>query len=59
MRDSSQVWTGNIKALRRFKDDVRDVAAGYECGISLEGFNDLKEGDIIECFEMEQVASQL
>jgi translation initiation factor IF-2 len=59
VRDSIQVWQGNIKALRRFKDDVRDVAAGYECGISLEGFNDIKEGDVIECFEMEQVAAQL
>ncbi|MFT3921985.1 MAG: translation initiation factor IF-2 [Myxococcales bacterium] len=59
IRDAVQVWQGNIKALKRFKDDVRDVAAGYECGISLEGFNDLKEGDIIECFEMEQVAAQL
>ena len=47
------------RRLRRFKDDVREVAAGYECGISLEGFNDLKEGDIIECFELEQVAAQL
>jgi translation initiation factor IF-2 len=59
VRDSVQVWQGNIKALKRFKDDVREVAAGYECGISLEGFNDIKERDIIECFEMEEVASQL
>jgi len=59
MRDSAQVWEGSIKALRRFKDDARDVAAGYECGISLDGFNDLKEQDIIECFEMEEVAAQL
>jgi translation initiation factor IF-2 len=59
VRDSVQVWEGNIRALRRFKDDVRDVAAGYECGISLEGFSDLKERDVIECFEMEQVAAQL
>jgi len=59
VRDSIEVWNGNIKALRRFKDDVREVAAGYECGISLEGFNDIKERDTIECFEMEQVAAQL
>jgi len=59
MRDSSEIWKGNIKALRRFKDDVRDVAAGYECGISLDGFNEFQEHDIIECFEMEQVAAQL
>jgi translation initiation factor IF-2 len=59
MRDSVEVWHGSIKALRRFKDDVREVASGYECGISLDGFNDFKERDVIECFEMEQVASQL
>jgi translation initiation factor IF-2 len=59
MRAGSQVWEGGIKALRRFKDDARDVAAGYECGISLDGFNDLKELDIIECFEMEEVAATL
>jgi translation initiation factor IF-2 len=59
VRDSIEVWHGNIKALRRFKDDAREVASGYECGISLEGFNDVKERDLIECFEMEQVAAQL
>jgi translation initiation factor IF-2 len=59
MRDGVQVWEGGIKALRRFKDDVRDVAAGYECGIALDGFNDIKEQDVIECFEMESVAAQL
>jgi translation initiation factor IF-2 len=59
MRDAAEVWHGNIKALRRFKDDVREVASGYECGISLDGFNDFQERDIIECFEMEQVAAQL
>jgi translation initiation factor IF-2 len=59
VRDSVEVWHGNIKALRRFKDDAREVASGYECGISLEGFNDVKERDLIECFEMEQVAAQL
>jgi translation initiation factor IF-2 len=59
VRDAVEVWHGSIKALRRFKDDVREVASGYECGISLDGFNDFQERDIIECFEMEQVASQL
>jgi translation initiation factor IF-2 len=59
VRDSVEVWHGSIKALRRFKDDAREVAAGYECGISLEGFNDVKERDVIECFELEQVAAQL
>jgi len=59
VRDNVQVWQGSIKGLRRVKDDVREVAAGYECGISLEGFNDVKERDVIECFELEQVAAQL
>jgi translation initiation factor IF-2 len=59
VRDAVQVWEGGIKALRRFKDDAREVANGYECGISLDGFNDIKERDIIECFEMEQVAAVL
>jgi translation initiation factor IF-2 len=59
VRDNVQVWQGSIKGLRRIKDDVREVAAGYECGISLEGFNDVKERDVIECFELEQVAAQL
>ena len=59
VRDSAQIWTGSIKGLRRIKDDVREVATNYECGISLEGFTDIKERDIIECFELEQVAAQL
>ena len=59
VRDNVAVWVGSIKGLRRIKDDVREVAAGYECGISLEGFNDIKERDVIECFELEQVAAQL
>ncbi|MDO3376684.1 translation initiation factor IF-2 [Geoalkalibacter halelectricus] len=53
VRDSVVVWEGKLSSLRRFKDDVREVAAGYECGISLENFNDLKVGDIIEAYEME------
>mgnify|MGYP003349140839 CR=1 FL=1 len=48
-----------IESLRRFKDDVREVAAGFECGIGIENFNDLKEGDIIEAFEVREVARQL
>ena len=53
------VWTGKISGLRRFKDDVKEVAEGFECGISLEGFNDVKEGDIIECFEIEEIKTKL
>jgi translation initiation factor IF-2 len=59
LRDSVRVWEGNLASLRRFKDDVREVAAGYECGIGLENFNDIKPSDIIECFTVEEVATKL
>ncbi len=55
LRGNKTVWEGKISALKRFKDDVKEVAAGYECGVSLDGFNDLEEGDIIESFSTEQV----
>jgi translation initiation factor IF-2 len=53
------VYEGKIGSLRRFKDDVREVAAGYECGISIDGFQDVKEGDLIEAFEIREVARSL
>jgi translation initiation factor IF-2 len=56
VRDGVVVYEGKIGSLRRFKDDVREVAAGYECGISIEGFQDVKEGDLIEAFEVHEVA---
>jgi len=59
VRDSVQVWEGQIASLRRVKDDVREVTSGFECGIALEGFADIKERDVIECYELEQVAAQL
>jgi translation initiation factor IF-2 len=59
VRDSVPVWEGTIKSLRRVKDDVREVAAGLECGVGLEGFNDVKEHDIIECFEVQEVSASL
>ncbi len=59
VRDGRVVWEGKIGSLRRFKDDVREVAAGYECGIGLENYNDLKPGDTIEAFEMETVLRKL
>jgi len=59
VRDSRVVWEGKIASLRRFKDDAREVQSGYECGIGLENFNDLKPGDIIEDFEMEAVLRKL
>jgi translation initiation factor IF-2 len=59
MRDGEAVWTGKIDALRRFKDDVREVASGYECGITLDGMNDIKVGDVIEAFTIEELARTL
>jgi len=55
VRDGIVVHEGRLASLRRFKDDVREVAAGYECGIGLERFNDIKEGDVIEAFEMQEI----
>uniref|UniRef100_UPI0038B283DE translation initiation factor IF-2 n=1 Tax=Geomonas anaerohicana TaxID=2798583 RepID=UPI0038B283DE len=59
LRDNVVVFEGKLGSLRRFKDDVKEVATGYECGMSLENYNDLKIGDIFECFEMEKVATKL
>jgi translation initiation factor IF-2 len=59
MRDSVVVHEGNLGTLRRFKDDVREVQNGYECGIALENYNDIQAGDVIECFEVQEVARQL
>jgi translation initiation factor IF-2 len=59
VRDSVTVFTGRISSLRRFKDDVREVQQGYECGIGIENYNDVKEGDVIEAFEIEEVAPTL
>jgi translation initiation factor IF-2 len=56
LRDGVVVFDGVIGSLRRFKDDVRAVAAGFECGIGLAGFNDVKEGDTIEAYQIEEVA---
>ena len=55
VRDGVVVHEGQIASLRRFKDDVREVAAGYECGIGIENFNDIHEGDVIEAYTMEEV----
>ncbi|UTH12537.1 translation initiation factor IF-2 [Macrococcoides canis] len=55
IRDGIVVYEGQVDALKRFKDDVREVAQGYECGITIENFNDVKEGDIFEAFVMEEI----
>jgi len=55
LRDGAIIWKGDINSLRRFKEDVREVAAGYECGIGLSDFQDLKDGDIIETYEEREI----
>ena len=59
IRDSVVVYEGKLGSLRRFKDDVREVQQGYECGVTVENFNDLKAGDIIEAFAIDKVAAKL
>ena len=55
LRDNVVVFEGKLSSLRHLKDDVKEMAAGYECGMSLEGHNDIKEGDIVECYIMEEI----
>jgi translation initiation factor IF-2 len=55
LRDGVVVHTGELSQLKRFKDDVREVARGYECGLSFANFHDLREGDVVECYETEVV----
>ena len=57
IRDAVVAWEGSISSLRRFKDDVSEVREGFECGISLENFNDVKVGDQIEAYVIERVAA--
>jgi translation initiation factor IF-2 len=58
-REGKQVYSGKIASLRRFKDDVKEVAQGFECGIGIENYNDLKPGDIIEAYEIEETRQSL
>ena len=55
LRDNVVIHEGKIDSLKRFKDDAKEVATGYECGIGIAGYNDIKENDVIECFEMEEI----
>ena len=59
VRDGVIMHDGKIESLKRFKDDAREVAEGFECGIGLEGFNDIKEKDILECYEVEEIKQKL
>ena len=58
IRDGVVVYTGKLGSLQRFKDNVKEVKAGYECGLTIEKFNDIKEGDIIEGFEDQEVKEE-
>ncbi|MDN5278795.1 MAG: translation initiation factor [Clostridiales bacterium] len=59
VRDGIDIYEGKIKSLKRFKDDVREVHQGYECGISVENFNDIKDGDILEFFRMKEIEREI
>ncbi len=59
IRDGIVIYTGSLGALKRFKDDVKEVAKGYECGMNIDGYNDIKVGDFIECFHEIEVAKKL
>ncbi len=59
LREDIVIYDGKIASLRRFKDDAREVAKGYECGVGLENYQDIKIGDIIEPYTIEEVARKL
>jgi translation initiation factor IF-2 len=59
LRDSVVIHEGSLKTLKRFKDEVKEVREGYECGMAFENYTDIQAGDIIECFEVEEVKRTL
>jgi translation initiation factor IF-2 len=59
VRDGTVIWTGRVRSLRRFKDDVNEVENGQECGVTLDGFADVKVGDILEVFKTTKVEMSL
>src|SRR6201988_3898107 len=59
LRDNVVIHEGSLKTLKRFKDEVREVREGYECGMAFENYQDIQSGDVIECFEIEEVARSL
>jgi len=59
VRDGIEIYTGRISSLRRFKDDEKEVAAGFECGIKIDNYDDVKEGDTIEAFVIHEIAQKL
>ncbi|MNY21695.1 Translation initiation factor IF-2 [compost metagenome] len=59
VRDGVVVFTGKLASLKRFKDDVKEVSFGYECGLNIQGYNDIQEGDIVEAYEQVEVKRKL
>jgi translation initiation factor IF-2 len=59
LREQHRDHTGELESLKRFKDDVREVKEGFECGLSLKNFNDINEGDQLEVFEIQEIARTL
>ena len=59
LRENVVIWTGELESLKRFKDDIKEVKEGYECGLTLRGYNDIKEGDQLEVFEVREIARAL
>jgi len=59
LRENVVIYTGELEGLKRFKDDAKEVREGFECGLNIKGYNDIKEGDILEFFEIKEVARTL
>ena len=59
IRDNIAIHTGELESLKRFKDDVREVKEGFECGLNLKNFNDINEGDQLEVFEIQEISRTL
>ena len=59
LRDNTVIHEGTLKTLKRFKDEVREVGTGFECGMAFENYEDIREGDIIECFDVEEIRPTL
>ena len=59
LRDNVVIYEGKLASLKRFKDDAKEVVAGQECGLGVENFNDIKEGDVVEAFEMVEIKRTL
>ena len=59
LRDNVVIFTGELESLKRFKDDVREVKEGFECGLNIKNYNDIQENDVLEFFEIREVARTL